>query len=54
MTSGYLMAIVEALHTVVTKVSHEEGVGDKAVNAEARATFCVMKSLCMRESKICE
>ena len=27
-------------------------VGDKAVNAEARATLCVMKNLCIGESNI--
>ena len=26
-------------------------VGDEAANAEARATLCVMKNLCIRESK---
>ena len=44
---------INLMHNVVAclKTRIGEVVGDKAVNAEARATLCVMKNLRMRESK---
>ena len=44
---------INLMHHVVAclKTRIGEVVGDKAVNAEARATLCVMKNLRMRESK---